>query len=136
MRMTRRSLLGSGVAAGGIAILAACGTAVAPTGEPKADMAEAPKAEEAKVMEEKPVLVISNYHAETDPRWVALTETFKVGAESLGIDIKTTPDRTFDGGVFAKRNAEFAAGEAGVDITYNQVNWALKWGLTGVSLRN
>ena len=65
MRMTRRSLLGTGAAAGGIAILAACGTAVATTGEPKADMAEAPKAEEPKtVMEEKPVLVISNYHAE------------------------------------------------------------------------
>ena len=51
MRMTRRSLLGSGVAVGGIAILAACGTAVATTEGPKADMAEAPKAEEAKVME-------------------------------------------------------------------------------------
>ena len=112
MRMTRRSLLGSGVAAGGIAILAACGTAVAPTGEPKADMAEAPKAEEAKVMEEKPVLVISNYHAETDPRW---TSSYRDVQESVlspsALTIQTTPDRTFDGGVFAKRNTEFAAGD-------------------------
>ena len=131
MRMTRRSLLGSGVAAGGIAILAACGTAVATTEGPKADMAEAPKAEEAKVMEEKPVLVISNYHAPDDPRWTALSETFRVGAESLNITIEPSPDRG-NGGVFGKRNTEFAAGITAVDITYNQVNWALKWGLTGV----
>ncbi len=131
MRMTRRSLLGSGVAAGGIAILAACGTAVAPTGEPKADMAEAPKAEEKTEMMEKPVLVISNYHSPEDPRWTALSETFRVGAESLGITIETSADRG-NGGVFGKRNTEFAAGITNVDLTYNQVNWALKWGLTGI----
>jgi ABC-type glycerol-3-phosphate transport system substrate-binding protein len=132
MTLTRRSLLGAGAAAGGAALLAACGTA-ATTGAPQEDMAEAPAKEaEAPKMEEKPVLKISNYHAEEDPRWKALSSTFATGEESLGITIEATPDRTFDGGVFAKRNTEFAAGEAGVDITYNQVNWALKWGLTGV----
>ncbi|MDE2817845.1 MAG: substrate-binding domain-containing protein [Chloroflexota bacterium] len=131
MSLTRRSLLGTGAAMGGVALLAACGTA-ATTGAPKEDMAEAPKAEEKTEMMEKPVLKISNYHAEEDPRWKALSQTFATAEESLNITIEATPDRTFDGGVFAKRNTEFAAGEAGVDITYNQVNWALKWGLTGV----
>ena len=35
-------------------------------------------------------------------------------------------------GSLGNANTEFAAGITAVDITYNQVNWALKWGLTGV----
>jgi len=110
--------------------MAACGAVpAAPAAEaPKAAAPAAPKAEAAPKMVVKEI-TISNYHSPEDPRWKALSETFKIGEQALGMKINTTLEFRE---VQQKRNAEFAAGTTNVDITYNQVNWVLQWGLNGV----
>ena len=127
---TRRQVLAATVGAASALTLAACGAVpVAPPAEaPQTEEKPAPKAEappETEVRE----LTISNYHSPEDPRWTAISETYRIGEEALGIKINTTPEYRE---VNQKRATEWAAGTTTVDITYNQLNWFLPWGLSGM----
>ena len=128
--ITRRQVLAATVGAASALTLAACGAvpAAPPAEAPETEGKPAPKAAappETGVRE----ITISNYHSPEDARWKALSETYRIGEEALGIKINTTPEYRE---VNTKRATEWAAGTATVDITYNQLNWFLPWGLSGM----
>ncbi|HXI18015.1 MAG TPA: ABC transporter substrate-binding protein, partial [Chloroflexota bacterium] len=112
--ITRRTVL-AGTGSGSVALaMAACGTPNAqPTGETKS---AAPK----EITLLKPVNT-----EQVDGGWRSALE-----AASKATNVKATLV-TEPGGVpfWDKRQAEFAAGSAGSDVTYNQNNWVLIGGL-------
>ena len=111
--ITRRQVLAATVGAASALTVAACGAvpAAPPAEAPKTEGKPAPKAAappETGVRE----ITISNYHSPEDARWKALSETFRIGEEALGIKINTTPEYRE---VNTKRATEWAAGTATVD---------------------
>ena len=87
--ITRRQVLAATVGAASALTLAACGAVpVAPSAEAPITEEKPAAAPETEVRE----ITISNYHSPEDPRWTAISETYRIGEEALGIKINTTPE--------------------------------------------
>ena len=127
---TRRRLF---IGAGGMAsvlALAACGAMPAATTAPAAEEETETKAEEKTEMMETPVINIDEYFTETDGRHAPYLNTLKQAEEALNVEFNVIPGEY--SGIWDRRKTAFAAGEADVDISMNQVNWVFFGGFNGM----
>ena len=127
---TRRRLF---IGAGGMAsvlALAACGTMPDATTAPAAEEETETKAEEKTEMMETPVINIDEYFTETDGRHAPYLNTLKQAEEALNVKFNVIPGEY--SGIWDRRKTAFAAGEADVDISMNQVNWVFFGGFNGM----
>ena len=129
--LTRRRLF---IGAGGmvsVLALAACGAMPAATTAPEAEAeAEAPKAKEAMPEAEIPVISIDEYFTESDGRHAPYLATLDLAEEELNVKFNVIPGEY--SGIWDRRKTAFAAGEADVDISMNQVNWVFFGGFNGM----
>lgn len=119
---TRRNLFRAGTVAGAVVPLGLLTQACAPSGNGARENAL------AKAVEPTEVLWASHFAA-SDPRDAAWRETWKAAEEATRHKITVVPEI---GNQFEKRQTEFAAGSAGVDLFRNTSGWVIAGGLNGL----